>query len=234
MAIVNGLSSGAGKPGSLSENESRKVLEEYGIPMAVAKLTTTSREAIDAADEIGYPVVLKGCGADLTHKSEAGIVKLNLRTSSDVTSAFRAIQTATGGVLDGVLVQEQVHGVRELVAGMIRDPQFGPCVMFGLGGILTEALDDVSFRIAPVERRDAMAMMDEIRSAAILGPIRGMAAADRSVLSKTLLALGRIGLEHEEIEAIDINPLLLQEDGTPVAVDAAIWISRRNLGQSSG
>ena len=225
MAIVNGLSSGAGKPGSLSENESRKVLEEYGIPMAVAELTTTSREAIDAADEIGYPVVLKGCGADLTHKSEAGIVKLNLSTSSDVTSAFRAIQTATGGVLDGVLVQEQVHGVRELVAGIIRDPQFGPCVMFGLGGILTEALDDVSFRIAPLERRDAMAMMDEIRSAAILGPIRGMAAADRSVLSKTLLALGRIGLEHEEIEAIDINPLLLQEDGTPVAVDAAIWIS---------
>ena len=225
MAIVNGLSSGAGKPGSLSEDESRKVLEEYGIPMAVAELTTTSREAVDAAAEIGYPVVLKGCGADLTHKSEAGIVKLNLRTSSDVTSAFRAIQTATGGVLDGVLVQEQVHGVRELVAGMIRDPQFGPCVMFGLGGILTEALDDVSFRIAPVERRDAMAMMDEIRSAAILGPIRGMAAADRSVLSKTLLALGRIGLEHEEIEAIDINPLLLQEDGTPVAVDAAIWIS---------
>ena len=225
MAIVNGLSSGAGKPGSLSEDESRKVLEEYGIPMAVAELTTTSREAVDAAAEIGYPVVLKGCGADLTHKSEAGIVKLDLRTSSDVTSAFRAIQTATGGVLDGVLVQEQVHGVRELVAGMIRDPQFGPCVMFGLGGILTEALDDVSFRIAPVERRDAMAMMDEIRSAAILGPIRGMAAADRSVLSKTLLALGRIGLEHEEIEAIDINPLLLQEDGTPVAVDAAIWIS---------
>ena len=225
MAIVNGLSSGAGKPGSLSENESRKVLEEYGIPMAVAELTTTSREAIDAADEIGYPVVLKGCGADLTHKSEAGIVKLNLSTSSDVTSAFRAIQTATGGVLDGVLVQEQVHGVRELVAGMIRDPQFGPCVMFGLGGILTEVLDDVSFRIAPLEQRDAMAMMDEIRGAAILGPIRGMAAADRSVLSKTLLALGRIGLEHEEIEAIDINPLLLQEDGTPVAVDAAIWIS---------
>ena len=225
MAIVNGLSSGAGKPGSLSEDESRKVLEEYGIPMAVAELTTTSREAVDAADEIGYPVVLKGCGADLTHKSEAGIVKLNLSTSSDVISAFRAIQTATGGVLDGVLVQEQVHGVRELVAGMIRDPQFGPCVMFGLGGILTEALDDVSFRIAPLERPDAMAMMDEIRSAAILGPIRGMAAADRSVLSKTLLALGRIGLEHEEIEAIDINPLLLQEDGTPVAVDAAIWIS---------
>ena len=225
MAIVNGLSSGAGKPGSLSEDESRKVLEEYGIPMAVAELTTTSREAVDAAAEIGYPVVLKGCGADLTHKSQAGFVKLNLSTSSDVTSAFRAIQTATGGVLDGVLVQEQVHGVRELVAGMIRDPQFGPCVMFGLGGILTEALDDVSFRIAPVERRDAMAMMDEIRSAAILGPIRGMAAADRSVLSKTLLALGRIGLEHEEIEAIDLNPLLLQEDGTPVAVDAAIWIS---------
>lgn len=224
MAIVNDLPSGAAKPRSLSEDESRKVLEEYGIPMAEAVLTTTPQEALDAAAAIGYPVVLKGCAADLAHKSEAGIVKLNLNTGRDVGSAFRAIETAAGGALDGVLVQLQIRGVRELVAGMVRDPQFGPCVMFGLGGILTEVLDDVSFRIAPLEQRDAVAMMDEIRGAAILGTIRGMAAADRSVLTKTLLALGRIGLENEEIEAIDINPLLLQEDGTPVAVDAAIWI----------
>ena len=225
MGAMADLSSRAVKPASLSEFESRKVLAGYGIPMVATVLTSTSREAVDAAGEIGYPVVLKGCHADLTHKSEAGVIRLNLTTADDVASAFGAIETAAAGALDGILVQAQIRGTRELVAGMVRDPQFGPCVMFGLGGIFTEVLDDVSFRIAPLREADAIAMMDDIRGSAILGPVRGMAAADRSALSATLVALGRIGLEHDEIEAIDVNPLLLQEDGTPVAVDAAIWIA---------
>ena len=211
---------------SLSEFESRKVLESYGIPMVATTLATTQQEAVEAAADIGYPVVLKGCGADLTHKSEVGAVKLNLTTGTEVASAFTAIETAAAGALDGILVQPQVKGTRELVAGMIRDPQFGPCVMFGLGGIFTEVLDDVSFRIAPLRNRDALAMMDSIRGSAILGPVRGTAAADRSALSRTLVTLGRIGLENDSIEAIDVNPLLIQENGTPVAVDAAIWITR--------
>ena len=213
------------KPASLSEFESRKVLDGYGIPLVTTVLATTRREAMDAAAEIGYPVVLKGCSADLTHKSEAGVVRLNLTTAGEVASAFDAIETAASGALDGILVQPQVRGTREFVAGMIRDTQFGPCVMFGLGGIFTEVLDDACFRIAPLRERDAISMMDGIRGAAILGPVRGMAAADRSALSGILVALGRIGLECDEIEAIDVNPLLLQEDGTPVAVDAAVWIS---------
>ena len=225
MGTMADLSSRAAKPASLSEFESRKVLASYGIPMVATMLTSTSREAVDAAAEIGYPVVLKGCSAELTHKSEAGVVKLNLTTGNEVASAFEAIETAAAGALDGILVQAQIRGTRELVAGMVRDPQFGPCVMFGLGGIFTEVLDDVSFRIAPLRAADAIAMMDDIRGAAILGPVRGMAAADRSALSRTLVALGRIGLERDEIEAIDVNPLLLQEDGTPVAVDSAIWIA---------
>ncbi len=220
-----GMPSRDGQLRSLSEFESRNILESYGIPVAAATLATTQQEAVEAAAGTGYPVVLKGCSADLTHKSEAGIVKLNLTTSAEVASAFTAIETAAAGMLDGILVQPQIRGARELVAGMIRDPQFGPCVMFGLGGIFTEVLDDVCFRIAPLQERDASAMMDGIRGSAILGPVRGTAPADRSALSRTLVALGRVGLENDHIEAIDVNPLLLQENGTPVAVDTAIWIA---------
>ena len=226
METGAGLSSRAGEMRSLSEFESRNVLESYGIPVVATTLASTQQEAVDAAADTGYPVVLKGCGADLTHKSEVGVVKLNLTTSAEVASAFKSIETAAAGALDGILVQPQIRGTRELVAGMIRDPQFGPCVMFGLGGIFTEILDDVSFRIAPLREHDALAMMDGIRGSAILGPVRGTAAADRSALSRTLIALGRIGLENDNIEAIDVNPLLLQENGTPSAVDAAIWITQ--------
>ena len=221
-----GMSSRDGELRSLSEFESRNILESYGIPVVATTLATTEQEAVEAAAGTGYPVVLKGCGADLTHKSEAGAVKLNLTTSAGVASAFTAIETAAAGMLDGILVQPQIRGSRELVAGMVRDPQFGPCVMFGLGGIFTEVLDDACFRIAPLRERDALAMMDGIRGAAILGPVRGTAPADRSALSRTLIALGRIGLENDQIEAIDVNPLLLQQNGTPVAVDAAIWLTR--------
>lgn len=221
-----GLPTRSGETRSLSEFESGKVLESYGIPMVATTLATTRQEAVEAAGDTGYPVVLKGCGADLTHKSEVGAVKLNLTTSAEVASGFKSIETAAAGALDGILVQPQIKGTRELVVGMIRDPQFGPCVMFGLGGIFTEILDDVCFRIAPLRERDALAMMDSIRGEAILGPVRGTAPADRSVLSRTLVALGRIGLENDQIEAIDINPLLLQDNGAPIAVDAAIWITR--------
>lgn len=220
------LPSRDGELRSLSEFESRNILESYGIPVVAATLATTRQEAVEAAAGTGYPVVLKGCGADLPHKSEAGAVKLNLTTDAEVAAAFTAIETAAAGALDGILVQPQIKGTRELVAGMIRDPQFGPCVMFGLGGIFTEVLDDVAFRIAPLSERDAFAMMDSIRGSAILGPVRGTAPADRSTLSRTLVTLGRISLENDQIEAIDVNPLLLQENGTHIAVDAAIWLTR--------
>ena len=220
------LSSRVREMRSLSEFESRNVLDSYGIPVVASTLATTQREAVEAAADTGYPVVLKGCSAGLTHKSEAGVVRLNLTTSAEVASAFTTIEAAASEALDGILVQPQIKGTRELVAGMVRDPQFGPCVMFGLGGIFTEVLDDVCFRIAPLRERDATAMMDGIRGSAILGPVRGTAPADRSALSSTLVALGRIGLENDSIEAIDVNPLLLQENGAPLAVDAAIWITQ--------
>jgi acetyl-CoA synthetase (ADP-forming) len=123
--------------------------------------------------------------------------------------------------MDGVLVQEMLPGERELVIGLIRDPQFGPCVMFGLGGIYTEILKDVTFRVAPLEPRDAREMMDEIKSAKILGPFRGKEPVDRDVLEQALIAMGKIGLEHDEIKEIDVNPLIIHK-GKPVAVDALV------------
>ena len=209
---------------SLSESESHAILADYGIPVARSVLAASREEAVDAARDIGYPIVLKGSSADLAHKSDAGVVYLDLNTDHEVSDAFDAIENAAVE-LDGALVQRQVQGARELVAGMVRDPQFGPCVMFGLGGIFTEVLDDAAFRIAPLAERDAYAMMNELRGAAILGEVRGMIAADEAALAAVLIAIGQLGIDRPDIEAIDVNPLIVQDDGALIAVDAAIWLS---------
>ncbi len=120
-----------------------------------------------------------------------------------------------------ILVQEMIKGKRELVIGLIRDPQFGPCVMFGLGGIFTEILKDVSFRLAPLEKRDALEMMDEIKAHKILDAVRGMGAIDRELLSKMLINVGKIGVENDAIKEIDINPVIIS-GSRPVAVDALV------------
>ncbi|NMC97367.1 MAG: carboxylate--amine ligase, partial [Deltaproteobacteria bacterium] len=130
---------------TLSEYESRQVIESAGVAVAVAALTKTKEEAIREAEQMGYPVAMKGCSAELSHKTEAGMVALNVNSAQDVAQVFDAL---TGKVknLDGVLVEKMVRGSRELVIGLSQDSSFGPCVMFGLGGIFTEALKDVTFR----------------------------------------------------------------------------------------
>ena len=125
-----------------------------------------------------------------------------------------------------MLVKEMVSGRRELVMGMIRDPQFGPCVMFGIGGIFTEILEDVCFRVAPLTRDDAEALMDGIRGKKILEAVRGMSAVDRDVLADILVAVGQIGLDHAAVKEIDINPLKISK-GRPVAVDALIVLTQQ-------
>lgn len=204
---------------NLSEYDSKRLLAEYGIPVTREKLAKSADEAVNFAREIGYPVVLKGCGASLTHKTEKGVIRLNIKSDEEVKKAFDEIFKVEP--MDGVLVQEMLPGERELVIGLIRDPQFGPCVMFGLGGIYTEILKDVTFRVAPLEPRDAREMMDEIKSAKILGPFRGKEPVDRDVLEQALIAMGKIGLEHDEIKEIDVNPLIIHK-GKPVAVDALV------------
>ena len=216
------------KQRTLSEYDSKQVLAAYGIPVTRERLVKSGKDAVAAADELGYPVVVKGCGAELTHKTELDAIRLNLKDAREVRKAVKDLKdTLKGHKLQGLLVQEMVKGQRELVMGLTRDPQFGPCVMFGLGGIYTEILKDVTFRVAPLTERDALEMMDEIRGKKILDAFRGMAAAPRDVLARALIALGQIGLDHSEVREIDVNPLLLAKDGRPVAVDALVVLEQK-------
>jgi len=211
---------------ALNEYESKRLLDAYSIPVTKEFVATSIKDAVSYAKEIGYPVVLKGSSRTLTHKTEHKLIELGIDSDSALEKAYDALQERGKGQLDGILVQQMVKGERELVAGLIRDPQFGPCVMFGLGGIFTEVLKDVTFRVAPLEMRDAMEMMDEIRARKILDAFRGKPAVNRDVLAKALINLGRIGLEIDEVAEIDINPLIIHED-MPIAVDALVIL--RNL-----
>ena len=206
---------------ALSEHESKRILAYYGIPVVRECLVTSLEEIKNAAAQIGYPVVLKACSPELTHKTESGMVALDLRGEGDLTDAFHTIGERAAGSAVEFLVQEMVVGQRELVMGMTRDPHFGPCVMFGLGGVFTEVLGDVVFRVAPIDKRDAMEMLDEIGGRKILDAIRGMDPVDAEVLSDSLVALGNIGLEHPEIQQVDVNPLIIK-GRDPIAVDALV------------
>ena len=206
---------------TLSEYESKEFLKSYGIPATRESLVHTREECMKAAQAIGYPLVLKACSPQLAHKTEKGLVRLDLRSNQELILAFDDLMSRMEGNEKNILVQELIKGTRELVAGMTRDPQFGPCVMFGLGGIFTEILKDIAFRVAPLEKRDALDMTQEIKAHKILGAVRGMPAADMDLLCDILVKVGEIGLENESIQEIDINPLILS-GAKPVAVDALI------------
>jgi len=210
---------GSGKH-ALSEYESKIVVAAAGVPVTREALVHSRQEAMDQAAAIGFPVVLKGSSPDLTHKTEMDMVRVNLKDKDDVARAYEEL-IGKGIDLDGVLIQEMVKGNREFVIGLTRDPQFGPCVMFGLGGIFTEALKDVSFRVAPLTEDDAREMIGEIRAAKLLDAFRGDRAVDREILVKALVGIGQLGMDHDEIAEIDINPLIVKE-GRPVAVDALV------------
>ena len=209
---------------TLSEYDSKRFLSCFGIPVCGESLAESPDLAAAEAVKIGFPVVLKASGADLTHKTEVGGIALNLGSIEEVKKEGERLLKIKG--CEALLVQEMVKGARELVCGLTRDPQLGPCVMFGLGGIFTELLNDVAFRIAPLTSWDAREMMQEIRSRKIIEPFRGEAAVDIDILSKTLVALGEIGLQFEEVSEIDINPLKIRFDGKPVAVDALIVLKK--------
>ncbi|MBW2004560.1 MAG: acetate--CoA ligase family protein [Deltaproteobacteria bacterium] len=206
---------------TLSEYESKIVLASYHIPVTREIIIQKSDDIISAAHEIGYPVVIKGCSPEITHKTEKGLIQTDIRDDREALDAFNNIMAGMNGGHGSILIQEMIKGKRELVIGLIRDPQFGPCVMFGLGGIFTEILKDVSFRLAPLEKRDTLEMMDEIKAHKILDAVRGMDAVDRDILSEILINVGRIGVENDTIKEIDINPVIISGN-RPVAVDALI------------
>jgi acetyl-CoA synthetase (ADP-forming) len=207
---------------ALSEHQSKLFLREHGIPVTREELVLGEDEAVAAAEKLGYPVVLKACGPDISHKTERNLVQVGLDDAEEVRRAYRTIIENLGGdPYEGILVQEMIRGERELVVGLVRDPQFGPCVMFGLGGIFTEVLKDTSFRVAPLEKYDALQMMDEIRAKAILGPFRGKPPVDKDKLADILIAVGDIGMKYDQVKEIDINPLIIA-GAEPVAVDALV------------
>ncbi|MBN2124643.1 MAG: acetate--CoA ligase family protein [Deltaproteobacteria bacterium] len=210
----------------LSEYESKLLLHACGIPVTREEEVRDEDALLRACDRIGYPVAIKGCSPHLAHKTEQGLVRVDVRDREEARGAFREIFPVVQDMGGAVLVQEMVKGSRELMAGMTRDPQFGPCVMFGLGGIFTEILKDVSFRVAPIEKRDALEMMQEIRGRRILEAVRGMPAADLDQICRILTGLGDLGVQHEAIQEIDLNPVILS-GSAPVVVDALVVLAKK-------
>ncbi|MDI6796552.1 MAG: acetate--CoA ligase family protein [Desulfatibacillaceae bacterium] len=212
---------------TLDEASSKAILTEFGVPVVKEMVAASPDEAVRASEKFGFPVVVKGLGSSLAHKSEAGLVHTGLGDSKGVLAAALAIQNAAGDALEGFLVQPQVKGRREFVAGLFFDRQFGPVVMFGMGGVLTEALKDVAFRLAPVTRGDVDSMLEELSGRALLGPFRGEAAVDRDAIFNTLSGLCRLANEAPEVSEVDINPLIAQPNGSLVAVDALVVLGKR-------
>lgn len=216
------------KRSALNEMESKQILARYGIPVVKETVALTSHDAVKAAETFGYPVVLKGLGSKLTHKTERGLVHLKLLNPDAVLEAATDISRSAGDDLEGYLVQPMVRGRREFVAGVFCDAQFGPVIMFGLGGIFTEALDDVVFRVAPVSEAQVEAMLDELRSAKLLGPFRGEAPVNRKKIIDVILGLSQLAMECPDIVEVDVNPLVADSAGEITAVDALIILGKRS------
>ena len=212
---------------TLTEAEAKDLLKSFGIPVVKEISVKTGNDIDNAVKSIGYPLVLKGLGSRLTHKTELGLVKLNLKNKEDVHSAAIHIKDAAGDDLEGFLIQPMLEGKREFVAGLFYDEQFGPAVMFGVGGIFTEAIGDVVFRLAPLNEKEARLMIQELHAKKLLGNFRGEKAPDMEALVKVLLGLCEMAMSIPEIKEIDINPLLVSADGKVTAVDALIVLGER-------
>ena len=212
----------------LTEVESKQVLAEAGIAVTPVRLAKTADEAAKAAQEIGLPVVLKVVSPDITHKSDVGGVKLNLTSLPAVAAAFSDIVAAVRqhqpqARIEGVAVQPMAQPGIEVIMGMTKDPQFGPVLMFGLGGILVEVLRDVAFRIVPLVPRDAHQMIREIKGYPVLEGFRGQPPADVQALENMLLRLSDFVAAHPEIQELDLNPVFAYPQGA-LAVDARIVV----------
>ncbi len=210
----------------LTESDALALLAAYHIPAARARFAATAEEAIRVAEAVGYPVVAKVVAADIVHKTEADGVQVDLRDADDLRAAWDRIHAGAalacpGAVVEGVVIQPMVRSGRELIAGMIRDPGFGPLVMFGLGGVLVEVLRDVTFRIAPFGRLDAHDMLRGIRGVKLLDGVRGAPPVDFRALEDVLLRISQLALDFPELAELDVNPLLATDQGV-VAVDGRV------------
>jgi acetyl coenzyme A synthetase (ADP forming)-like protein len=216
---------------SIGDAEAWTVLESYGFQVPKSRLAETAEQAVSIAEDFGYPVVMKIASPDILHKTDVGGVRLNIRSASDVRDAFdlmvyRAGRYVPGAHIWGCQVQQMVTGGREILLGMSRDPQFGPLVAFGLGGIYVEALKDVSFRVAPFSREEAHEMIREIRSYRLLEGVRGEPPVDLEALENSLLLISRLVTDFPEILELDINPLMVFEKGRgAMAIDMRLVLA---------
>jgi acyl-CoA synthetase (NDP forming) len=215
----------------LGEKDAREVISAYGFRTPGSVLALTSGEAVLAARNIGYPVVMKIASPDILHKTDVGGVRVGLNDHREVEAAFveitsNARRLMPGAMIWGCMVQEMVTGGREVILGMSADPQFGPLLMFGLGGIYVEALRDVSFRIAPVSDPEAASMMEEIKAYGILKGLRGEKPSDIAAARQCILRLSQLVCDFPEIVEMDINPLVVKEEGEgATAIDVRITLT---------
>jgi acetate---CoA ligase (ADP-forming) subunit beta len=212
-------------PRTLSESDSKAMLAARGVPVLPEHLVATADEAVVAAEAVGYPAVLKLCGDAIAHKTERGLVRLRLADAGAVRDA--AVELLAAGRPEdgvaGVLVAPMVTGNRELIAGLVRDEQFGMAVMLGVGGILAEAVADVAFRLVPVSRVDAEELIDDLATRRLFGPFRGEPAVDRERLVDVIVGLSAAAEADPTIVSADVNPLIVV-DGIPIAVDALVEV----------
>jgi acetyltransferase len=223
-----GAGNGTEKPLALSPVDSMRLLSEAGFPVVPGLPAGSEEEAVEAARRIGYPVAVKMNSTDVTHKSDVGGVILDVKDDPAVRRAFREVSRAArraGARDEGVLVSAMAAAGREVIVGMIRDPQFGPAVMFGMGGILVEAMGDVSFRLAPLSERDAEEMISEIRAVRLLQGYRGAKPSDVGALRRLLLQVSEFAAGHPGIAELDLNPVIVHEEGLAI-VDARVIPAR--------
>lgn len=214
---------------SLLETEAWALLSDYGLAMPKHNLAKSAREAVAAAEKIGYPVVLKIVSRDVVHKSDAGGVRVGLGDAAAVEAAYAGILDSVvshvpDARVEGVLVSEMLpSGGTECIIGMTRDPSFGPALMVGLGGVFVEVLKDVSFRVLPLCEADALAMIEELKGIALLRGVRGQKPRDVKALAQTLVKVAKLVEENPQIKELDINPCIVYEIGA-VPVDARILL----------
>ncbi len=214
----------------LLEHEAYEALRAYGLPVPKADLAKSAEKAVEIAEKIGYPLVLKIVSPDIVHKSDVGGVKVGVKNAEEVKEAFNSIMSnvkdkAPDAKIAGVLIQEMVPEGLEVIVGATRDPTFGPVLLFGLGGIFVEVLKDVSFRIAPVTKFDAESMLGEIKAAKILEGYRGTPPRDKDALVDIIMKLSKFMEEQELVTDVDLNPIMAFEKGKGAAIaDARVLI----------
>ncbi len=216
----------------LTEFEAKRLLKKAGIPIVATELAKSQKEAILLSQKIGFPVVLKIVSPDVVHKSDAGGVKLNLNSVSQVKSAYGEMMKSVtpkypDAVIHGVSVQKMVRAGAEVIVGSSKDPQFGPVIMFGLGGIFVEVLKDVSFRVVPVRQRDAEEMLKEIKGYSLLEGYRGKEPSDTSALVEIILKLSQFMEENQQVKELELNPIFAYPKGA-LAVDARMILEKED------